>query len=545
MHNNKNFALLLCLIFALGATLGHAQEPQTPEIEKIIRKIALKKATPQDWYDLGEQYYEAGYYENAEQQFRKTLEQDPNHLNARFKLGNLYFYSGRLDDAQATYEAIIEQFGDQYAGVFINLATVYEAREAFDRAAELYRKAVSLIPNSPEPYYGMGDVLFKMEQWDEAARFYEMALELMSERPANEHERKNRQVTLERLEEAQKGGILSAETLEATLAQKPATRGLVLPLPGRQSRSVALRNILFDSNATDLDKMDENTAAQLRELAKAMKRLTRTTRDTFIIEGHTDKRGPAAYNKDLSLKRAVTVRDFLVTNGAVAERLEVVGRGEEDLVSDGDTLEDHRKNRRVVIRREFASPLAGGLARRDYEAPPESLTIAVICQFPDGLIKVLREGERLPRQARYRLECVPQKNMHLYVLRRRNGANTECLFPRSFSSDVVDRSGKNPSEAFSVYYMPSATEFYEAPDQGDSLSIQFYAATEPIAQLEELAYKADVIATVQTRGILPMGVADTMLSPPDTVEPYVAPAVLFDLPEPVSSLEIPIASEGE
>lgn len=53
---------------------------------------------------------------------------------------------------------------------------------------------------------------------------------------------------------------------------------------------------------------------------------------TFYIVGHTDATGPRDYNLELSIKRAKSVRDALVTTFAVpGEYLEAVGLGEEQL----------------------------------------------------------------------------------------------------------------------------------------------------------------------------------------------------------------------
>ncbi|MBN2802790.1 MAG: OmpA family protein [Deltaproteobacteria bacterium] len=66
------------------------------------------------------------------------------------------------------------------------------------------------------------------------------------------------------------------------------------------------------------------------------------------VEGHTDTKGKAAYNKKLSAKRAKAVKDYLVKNGIESTRIESVGVGEErPLVSPEETEEDYEKNRRV------------------------------------------------------------------------------------------------------------------------------------------------------------------------------------------------------
>lgn len=65
------------------------------------------------------------------------------------------------------------------------------------------------------------------------------------------------------------------------------------------------------------------------------------------IEGHTDSRGSAAYNKDLSQKRADSVRMYMQNKGVDASRLESIGFGEEKPLDPAENKAAWTKNRRV------------------------------------------------------------------------------------------------------------------------------------------------------------------------------------------------------
>ena len=68
-----------------------------------------------------------------------------------------------------------------------------------------------------------------------------------------------------------------------------------------------------------------------------------------LIIGHTDSTGDDKYNMGLSLRRAESVRDYLVETGAPAEKLRVVGRGENDPIASNDTPKGQAENRRVSV----------------------------------------------------------------------------------------------------------------------------------------------------------------------------------------------------
>ena len=69
----------------------------------------------------------------------------------------------------------------------------------------------------------------------------------------------------------------------------------------------------------------------------------------FKIEGHTDTTGSVETNRELSLQRAITVRDYLVGQGADTSTIEVEGLGPDQPVADNATAEGRARNRRVEI----------------------------------------------------------------------------------------------------------------------------------------------------------------------------------------------------
>ena len=71
--------------------------------------------------------------------------------------------------------------------------------------------------------------------------------------------------------------------------------------------------------------------------------------DKIKITGYTDSIGSDKYNEKLSLRRAETVRDYLVSLGADANKMEVSGMGKANPVADNKTKEGRAKNRRVEV----------------------------------------------------------------------------------------------------------------------------------------------------------------------------------------------------
>jgi outer membrane protein OmpA-like peptidoglycan-associated protein len=69
----------------------------------------------------------------------------------------------------------------------------------------------------------------------------------------------------------------------------------------------------------------------------------------YKVEGHTDNTGSAAKNQDLSLKRALAVRDYLISQGIPASSTDAEGFGASSPVADNATADGRSRNRRVEI----------------------------------------------------------------------------------------------------------------------------------------------------------------------------------------------------
>ncbi len=95
---------------------------------------------------------------------------------------------------------------------------------------------------------------------------------------------------------------------------------------------------------TGSDRLTENAKAILDGVAE---QLLRYPTVHVLVVGHTDNVGSAAYNKQLSLRRARAVARYLVSRGVEAARLRYAGKGEAEPRASNATPEGRALNRRV------------------------------------------------------------------------------------------------------------------------------------------------------------------------------------------------------
>lgn len=104
-------------------------------------------------------------------------------------------------------------------------------------------------------------------------------------------------------------------------------------------------NVTFAISSANIN---DDSKGDIEELAKFLNEYPHTD---VTIEGHSDNTGAAAFNKQLSQKRADSVKQSLINDyGIDAERLTAIGYGIEQPIADNSTAEGRAKNRRVVAK---------------------------------------------------------------------------------------------------------------------------------------------------------------------------------------------------
>ena len=91
------------------------------------------------------------------------------------------------------------------------------------------------------------------------------------------------------------------------------------------------------------------TGALRNDLAALARSMNNFPNTTVNVIGHADNTGTAAFNQDLSARRAQAVSSVLIQNGVSSNRVRSIGRGEDAPIASNLNAEGRAMNRRVEI----------------------------------------------------------------------------------------------------------------------------------------------------------------------------------------------------
>ena len=131
---------------------------------------------------IADYYYERGYYDLAETEYRRIVGRWPNIQEPHFKMGTMYYKRGNYDYALNAYNRVIEidaelrpgaQGADQQGHPC--LEDRQRAKRAWTRSMNLIQKALLMKPEDTEALFALGIIYMKKEMYDNAMdTFYQV-----------------------------------------------------------------------------------------------------------------------------------------------------------------------------------------------------------------------------------------------------------------------------------------------------------------------------------------------------------------------------------
>ncbi|HPS30933.1 MAG TPA: OmpA family protein [bacterium] len=143
--------------------------------------------------------------------------------------------------------------------------------------------------------------------------------------------------TAEKGIEAEKKSVENANDSKTDSNRKDSTGTMADDMSTHEGRKVT---VYFDLNSGELKEEEKAKLASVTSISGLQ---------SILIDGYTCNMGDEEYNRDLSIARAVAVREYLKQTFEGKTKLVIKGSGSGNPIADNDTKEGRLKNRRVEI----------------------------------------------------------------------------------------------------------------------------------------------------------------------------------------------------
>jgi Ca-activated chloride channel homolog len=140
------YFLLILIIFATSV-MGYSQNEK-----KFIRE--------------GNKQYNQKNYNEAEVNYRKSLQNDSNYFKGKYNLANTMYKQKNYDEAARLYSSIAEQEKDNKikAKVYHNLGNTFLQKKEYDKSIEAYKQALKNNPTDIDTKYNLSYALQMLRQ---------------------------------------------------------------------------------------------------------------------------------------------------------------------------------------------------------------------------------------------------------------------------------------------------------------------------------------------------------------------------------------------
>lgn len=141
------------------------------------------------------------------------------------------------------------------------------------------------------------------------------------------------------------GGAIGVQLADqqAELDRSLAGSGAQVINDGRQIHVILPENVTFPTASA---VVNQGFYPALNAVAQSLRTHLNST---IRVVGHTDNVGSAAYNDDLSVRRALAVSEILIRDGVATSRIGYLGQGFRQPVATNSTSAGRAANRRVEI----------------------------------------------------------------------------------------------------------------------------------------------------------------------------------------------------
>ena len=137
----------------------------------LATATSFAQKAERDFIRKGNRFFNDSVYVNAEVNYRKALEVNPQSTVSMFNLGNTLAQQNKLQEAMEQYVAAtkIEKDKDDLAQIYHNMGVIFQSQKDYAKAVEAYKQSLRNNPKDDETRYNLAlaQKMLKDQQQDQ------------------------------------------------------------------------------------------------------------------------------------------------------------------------------------------------------------------------------------------------------------------------------------------------------------------------------------------------------------------------------------------
>ena len=123
----------------------------------LMSVSAFAQKAERDYIRKGNRVFKDSIYVDAEVDYRKALDANPQSTIARFNLGNTLLWQNKAQEAMNEFAdaARIEKDKGRKAQIFHNMGVIFHSTKEYEKAIEMYKEALRNNPSDDETRYNL------------------------------------------------------------------------------------------------------------------------------------------------------------------------------------------------------------------------------------------------------------------------------------------------------------------------------------------------------------------------------------------------------
>jgi tetratricopeptide (TPR) repeat protein len=126
---------------------------------------------------LGKSFEERQEFSNAIVEYKAALQANPQAPGLHSALGNVYWLSGRYDEAKPEFEAELQITPEDYMSTW-KLGNIYLHKREYDKAIPYLQEAIREKPNLAQAYGDLGKISIETGDYEHAIAYLQKVVQI-------------------------------------------------------------------------------------------------------------------------------------------------------------------------------------------------------------------------------------------------------------------------------------------------------------------------------------------------------------------------------